>query len=104
MKKKSLQQIQQDVDALISKFGGYWPPFAMLASVMEEVGELSREINAKEKIKHKKDTEPINSIGEELADTLFSIICIANHYKVDLTHEMESILKKYRIRDKNRFN
>ena len=104
MIEKTLMQIQQDIDALITEFGGYWPPLAMLASVVEEVGELSREINAKAKIKHKKASEPINSIGEELADAIFSLICIANHYEVDLTKEIKNVLEKYRKRDKNRFN
>ncbi|UYP46334.1 hypothetical protein NEF87_002619 [Candidatus Lokiarchaeum ossiferum] len=104
MIEKTLKQIQKDVDSLITDFGGYWPPLSMLASVVEEVGELSREINAKVNIKHKKASEPTNSIGEELADTVFSLICLANHYKVDLTLELKNVLEKYRKRDKNRFN
>jgi NTP pyrophosphatase (non-canonical NTP hydrolase) len=36
------------VDKWINQFE-YWPPLSMLASLVEEVGELAREINAKEK-------------------------------------------------------
>jgi NTP pyrophosphatase (non-canonical NTP hydrolase) len=52
----------------------------MLASLIEEVGELAREINAREKIKKKKETEPESDIGLEMADILFSLICLANYY------------------------
>ena len=36
---------QKEVDDWISEHGGYWPPLSMLARLMEECGELSREIN-----------------------------------------------------------
>lgn len=94
---------QKEVDLLVQQMGGYWSPLAMLASVVEEVGELAREINALEKIKIKKPEERVKPIDEELADTLFSIICIANHYKVNLGKSLENVLEKYRKRDKYRF-
>ena len=94
---------QKEVDLLVQQMGGYWSPLAMLASVVEEVGELAREINALEKIKIKKPEEKLKPIDEELADTLFSIICIANNYQVDLGDSLEKVLEKYRKRDKHRF-
>ena len=56
----------------------------MLASIVEEVGGLAREINNLEKIKKKKSNEPETDIGLEMADVLFSLICLANHYGIDL--------------------
>ena len=100
---KNFSDAQKEVDILVQQMGGYWSPLAMLASVVEEVGELAREINALEKIKVKKPEERTNPIDEELADTLFSIICIANHYQVDLGASLDRVLDKYRKRDKNRF-
>lgn len=102
-KKYTYTESQTDVDKLVNKMGGYWSPLAMLASITEEVGELAREINALEQIKPKKSTEKPKSIGEELGDTLYSIICVANHYSVDLGEELKNVLKKYTIRDKDRF-
>lgn len=59
MKEITIKQAQKMVDEWISQFEeGYWPPLSMLASLTEEVGELAREINHKEKIKMKKETEP----------------------------------------------
>jgi len=101
---KTLRDLQVEVDLLIKDFGGYWPPFAMLASITEEVGELAREINAFEGIKKKRNGDIKVNIGEELADTIFSLICVANHYKIDVTEEFAAVLNKYQIRDKDRFN
>ena len=103
MKEFTIKEIQDQVDALIQTMNGYWLPLAMLASVTEELGELAREINALEKIKTKKSSEIEKNIGEELADLLFSIICISNYYKIDLNSDFKQVLKKYQKRDKNRF-
>ena len=99
----TLKEVQQQVDAFILEHGGYWSPLSMLASVTEEVGELAREINALEQIKIKKTSELPKSIGEELADTLFSIICVANYYDVDMDHEFKQVMRKFQERDRDRF-
>lgn len=103
MKEFTIKEIQELVDDLIQTMNGYWPPLAMLASVTEELGELAREINALEKIKIKKSSEIKKNIGEELADLLFSIICISNFYKIDINSEFKQVMEKYQKRDKNRF-
>ena len=54
MEELTLRQAQKIVDDWINQFEeGCWPPLSMLASLVEEVGELAREINAREKIKKK---------------------------------------------------
>ncbi len=68
----NLTDAQDAVDKLITKFGGYWSPLSMLASLVEEVGELSREINSLEKFKPKKPTESNPTFDEEIADAFFS--------------------------------
>ena len=99
----TFEAAQRAVDDVIRQLGGYWPPLAMLASVTEEVGELARILNHKEQIKVKKESEVHNPLGEELADTLFSLICIANYYDIDLGAELKIVLKKYLGRDLGRF-
>ena len=102
--KLTITEAQKKTDILIQQFGGYWPPLSMLASITEEVGELAREINHLEKHKIKKPSRQNQShLGEELADTLFSLLCVANHYKVDMAGEFIDVLTKYRTRDKNRY-
>lgn len=99
----SLEKIQNKVDEWIGNHGGYWSPLSMLASVMEEVGEISRELNHLEGFKPKKPTEKIEDLGHELGDLLFSVICLANYYKINLSEEIELVLKKYTLRDAQRF-
>ncbi|MFO8019429.1 MAG: nucleotide pyrophosphohydrolase [Promethearchaeia archaeon] len=97
-----LHKIQKEVDDWISQHGGYWPPLSMLGSIMEEVGELSREINHAEGHKPKKSNEP-PKIGEELADLFFSLICIANYYDIKLEKKIKEVIGKYTSRDSDRF-
>ena len=104
VEKKTLEEIQRDIDDWILKHGGYWPPLSMLSAIMEEFGELAREINYLEGFKPKKSTKKKKTdLGEELADIMFSVICLANYYKVDLTNMLINIIKKYSKRDANRF-
>jgi NTP pyrophosphatase (non-canonical NTP hydrolase) len=99
----SLREIQKIVDKWINQFEeGYWPPLSMFASVVEEVGELGREINNLEGYKKKLVGETTN-ISLELADIIFSIICIANYYKIDLEKAFLETMKKYTGRDFNRW-
>jgi NTP pyrophosphatase (non-canonical NTP hydrolase) len=100
----TIKQAQKIVDDWINQFEeGYWPPLSMLASLMEEVGELAREINHRERIKKKKETETEKDIGLEMADILFSLICLANHYGVDLEGKFKEDMEKYSSRDLDRW-
>ncbi|MEM2226796.1 MAG: nucleotide pyrophosphohydrolase [Candidatus Bathyarchaeia archaeon] len=100
----TVNQAQKIVDEWVAQFEeGYWPPLSMLAALVEEVGELAREINARERIKRKKDTEPEVDIGLEMADVLFSLICLANHYGVDLEDKFKEVMEKYSERDMGRW-
>lgn len=99
----SLKSIQDKIDEFIRNHGGYWPPLSMLSAVVEEIGELAREINYLEGFKPKKSTEKKIDLGEELADIIFAIICLANYYKIDLNEKINQIIDKYQKRDSNRF-
>ena len=99
----SIKTVQKIVDDWINQFEeGYWPPLSMLAAVTEETGELAREINDKEGFK-KKRTPDNNSLSLELADLLFSIICIANYYHIDLDEAFKEVISKYTKRDMKRW-
>lgn len=99
----SLKSIQNKIDEFIRNHGGYWPPLSMLSAVMEEVGELAREINHLEGYKPKKSTDSQIDIGEELGDIIFAIICLANYYNIDLSEKINHIIDKYQKRDSTRF-
>lgn len=100
----TLHQAQAAVDAWIARFEeGYWPPLANLARLVEEVGELAREINHLHGAKPKKPDEPDTDLGLELADILFVLIAIANEQGVDLDDAFGRVLDKYRVRDASRW-
>lgn len=101
--KNSFSEVQKIVDNFILGHGGYWPPLSMICAIIEELGELAREINFLEGYKPKKSVRSNSNLGEELADLLFSITCIANYYKVDLGKQFISIIGKYSKRDSARF-
>ncbi len=102
--KDALDEVQEVVDKWICEHGGYWPPLSMICAVMEELGEVAKEVNSIEGYKPKKSKIAVPNLGEELADLLFSIICIANHYKIDLGKQFSNIINKYSTRDSIRFS
>ena len=96
----TLREVQARVDAWIGQFReGYWPPLANLARLVEEVGELAREINHRHGTKPRKPDEPEQDLALELADVLFVVVAIANEQGIDLEAALERVLEKYRTRD-----
>lgn len=99
-----MEEMQKMVDDYIGQFKvGYFSPLALMARMTEEVGELAREINHYHGEKQKKSSEEEKEISEELADTLFIVICMANALDVDLTEAFEQTMEKFEQRDKYRF-
>jgi NTP pyrophosphatase (non-canonical NTP hydrolase) len=102
---KTINQLQADVDAWIQAVGGgYWTPHANLARIAEEVGELARLINHLYGPKPKKAEEAPQELGEELADILFAIICLANSQDLDLGASLEQVIDKVWRRDRHRYS
>ncbi|WP_456421625.1 MazG nucleotide pyrophosphohydrolase domain-containing protein [Thermococcus sp.] len=87
---------QKLVDELIKELGGYWKPFEMLAALVEEVGELADVMLAYEGVKGKVGKDRLR---EELGDVLFALICIANHYGINVGEALRLSIGKYRSRD-----
>ncbi|MBG9544579.1 nucleotide pyrophosphohydrolase [Cytobacillus firmus] len=101
---KTMKDMQTDVDKYISQFKeGYFSPLAMLARMIEELGELSREVNHHYGEKPKKSTEEEKAIEEELGDMLFVLICFANSLNIDLEEAHDRVMKKFSTRDKDRW-
>ncbi len=102
--KKSMEQMQNEVDAYISQFKeGYFSPLAMLARMTEELGELAREVNHFYGEKPKKDSEEERSMEQEMGDLLFVLICFANSLNIDLEEAFDLVMDKFATRDKNRW-
>ena len=100
----SLKEFQKKIDKWILNHGGYWSPLSMFSAIVEELGELAKEINQLEGFKPKKPDEPAKKVGEELADVIFAIICVANYYKIDINDELNLVIEKFTKRDSKRFD
>lgn len=99
-----IREAQARVDRWISQFeAGYWPPLANLARLVEEVGELARELNHRFGAKRKKSGEAEQDVALELADILFVLICMANEQGIDLEAAFRRVLEKYEVRDGERW-
>lgn len=99
-----LSEAQTRVDEWISGFEeGYWPPLVNLARLVEEVGELSRELNHRYGAKTKRADEPETDLALEMADVLFVLLALANEQGIDLSEAFERTLEKYRDRDSDRW-
>ncbi|MEX1257808.1 MAG: nucleotide pyrophosphohydrolase [Gemmatimonadota bacterium] len=99
-----LREAQRRVDEWISQFDeGYWPPLVNLARLVEEVGELSRELNHRYGSKVKRSDEPDRDLALEMADVLFVLIALANEQGVDLDGALEAVFEKVRGRDSDRW-
>ena len=99
-----ITEAQQRVDAWISRFEeGYWPPLANLGRLVEEVGELARELNHRFGSKPKRADEADTELELELGDVLFVLITLANSQGIDLDAAFERVLAKYEERDAERW-
>lgn len=100
----SFREAQQTVDQWVSQFEeGYFPPLANVARLVEEVGELAREVNHQFGPKTKKPDEPAGSVSLELADILFVVICLANSQRIDLDDAFAHMMAKVTARDAGRW-
>ncbi len=99
-----LRDVQKQVDAYISQFSlGYFPPLVNLARLTEEVEELARELNHRYGPKKKKADEPEQDVALELADIIFVCVVLANQMDIDLQDAVERTLRKYEVRDADRW-
>lgn len=104
MDKKTMQDMQQEVDRYIGQFEeGYFSPLAMMARLSEETGELAREVNHSYGEKPKKKDEQENSMEQEIGDILFVLICFANSLHIDLDEAFDLVMEKFRSRDADRW-
>ncbi|MBR4365913.1 MAG: nucleotide pyrophosphohydrolase [Bacteroidaceae bacterium] len=95
----TLNDAQQMVDNWIKEYGvRYFSELTNMACLTEEVGELARVIARKYGDQSFKQGEKDN-LGEEMADVLWVLICLANQTGVNLTEEFTKNLDKKTLRD-----
>tara|TARA_B100001248_G_C27342852_1_gene437189 strand:- start:6 stop:335 length:330 start_codon:yes stop_codon:yes gene_type:complete len=99
----SIKNCQKTVDNWIRNNGvRYFNELTNLAQLTEEVGEVARIISREYGEQSKKPSDKNLNLGEELADVLFVLLCIANQTNINLQDEFDKKLKIKTIRDKNR--
>tara|TARA_B100001248_G_C27194543_1_gene368297 strand:+ start:377 stop:697 length:321 start_codon:yes stop_codon:yes gene_type:complete len=98
----SIQQLQQQVDDWIKQYGiRYFDELTNMAILTEEVGEVARIMARKFGEQSYKESDN-SDLGEELADVIFVVLCIANQTKINLQESFDSKIKLKSMRDKNR--
>ena len=98
----TISDAQKLVDDWIKTYGvRYFSELTNMACLTEEVGELARVMARQYGDQSFKDGEKAN-IGEEMADILWILLCLANQTGVDLTEELQKSIEKKTKRDKNR--
>ncbi len=99
----TLKEAQAKVDEWIKTVGvRYFNELTNLGILMEEVGELSRLMVRKYGEQSYKESDKGKEIGDEMADVLWVLICLANQTGVDLTQALQKNFEKKNIRDANR--
>ncbi len=99
----TIRNAQNQVDEWIRSVGvRYFSELTNLGILMEEVGELSRLMVRVYGDQSFKQSDKQKALGDELADVLWVIICLANQTGVDLTTAFAENMKKKTERDAER--
>lgn len=99
----TIKEAQETVDQWISTTGvRYFNELTNTAILMEEVGEVARIMSRKYGEQSFKKSDEAVDLGDEMADVLFVLICLANQTGIDLTSSLEKNLVKKNIRDSDR--
>jgi NTP pyrophosphatase (non-canonical NTP hydrolase) len=98
-----ISEAQRTVDKWIRKYGvRYFNELTNTAILMEEVGEVARIMARRYGEQSEKESDKNKDLGDEMADVLFVLICLANQTGIDLEKVLKKNLEKKTKRDKER--
>lgn len=98
-----LHEIQKKVDDWINEHGvRYFDEMTNTAMLMEEVGEVARIMARRYGEQSEKESDKNKDLGDEMADVLFVLVCLANQTGIDLEAAVEKNLEKKTNRDRDR--
>ena len=103
----NLKESQLVVDKWIKKHGvRYFNELTNMAQLTEEVGEVARIIARRYGEQSEKESDKNKDLGEELADVIFVVLCIANQTGIDLQEAFEKkmLIKTKRDHDRHHQN
>ena len=99
----TINEAQQQVDEWIKTIGvRYFSELTNMAILTEEVGELARIMARKYGDQSFKKNETAEHLGDEMADVLWVLICLANQTGIDLTEAFKKNMEKKTTRDADR--
>jgi len=99
----SIKKLQEDVDHWIQNHGvRYFNELTNMAQLTEEVGEVARIIARRYGEQSEKESDKQKDLGEELADVMFVVLCLANQTGVDLENAFYKKLDLKTERDHDR--
>lgn len=99
----TIQEAQQQVDHWIKTTGvRYFNELTNMAILTEEVGEVARIMARRYGEQSEKESDKNKDLGDELADVLWVLICLANQTGVDLTEAFQKNMQKKTDRDSTR--
>lgn len=98
-----IKEAQKIVDDWIKEYGvRYFDELTNTAMLMEEVGEVARIMARRYGEQSEKESDKNKDLGDELADVMFVLICLANQTGIDLEAAMRKNLDKKTNRDSTR--
>jgi NTP pyrophosphatase (non-canonical NTP hydrolase) len=99
----TISNAQQQVDEWINTVGvRYFSELTNMAMLTEEVGEVARIIARRYGEQSEKESDKNKDLGDEMADVLFVLICLANQTGVNLEEALKQNLLKKTERDADR--
>ena len=99
----TIEEAQKTVDEWIKTIGvRYFNELTNMAMLTEEVGEVARIIARRFGEQSEKESDKNKDLGDEMADVLFVLICLANQTGIDLTEALQKNLDKKTKRDATR--
>lgn len=99
----TISEAQSTVDEWITTTGvRYYNELTNMTILTEEVGEVARIMARRYGEQSEKESDKHKDLGDEMADVLFVLICLANQTGVDLTLALKKNLEKKTVRDATR--
>ena len=98
-----IKNSQLAVDAWIKEHGvRYFDELTNMAQLTVEVGEVARIIARRYGQQSEKESDKAKDLGEELADVVFVVLCLANQTGIDLQASFDKKLELKSRRDHDR--
>lgn len=99
----TIKEAQSQVDDWIKTYGvRYFNELTNMAQLTEEVGEVARIIARRYGEQSEKESDKNKDLGDEMADVLWVLICLANQTGIDLEAALQKNIEKKTQRDSKR--